>query len=664
MRTTHSTSRRPFAAIRRAFSLIEALVAVAAIAVIGAALATVFQSVGDTVTGGREISRFNALADRVEQQMRADIDRMSRDGFLLMRHVAVGATRSNPLGLADAPNRRGIDPVFLDPEDPSPRARRADELLFFARGQFSTARSPISDTLPPATGSAARIYYGHGVRLPEEQRYPRTVDGEDTQQFDLIDVDDARAIDGWNPPGGNLRGFSELRLGGSLAAGTQTLGERGPNEFAADWTLLRHAAVLVEPTSSSGSPADNGGTIIIQGRERRLNDAVRRLVSDSPFQIGGQPAAYSPFRTVQLFVDPTPVGGTDPLDSQVNLRSLVLSNDAYSFAGAPAMASGLVDILSGSLTGRYTGVRDIVTRAQADPATGDRTPYLPTALGSGGVVPLTNWQSRFGDEIDLGDIPEQNRALVAQHLWMLDALPHAGPPRSWFGADRELDLISRMRYDELTPSWREQLYALQRAGTNPAALEAATMRLADQEVLGASIFVPRCTEFIVEWSFGDRITDQMNPRFGELIWHGLPRYEDLDRDGIVDATGGTPEFVVLPYPRVPDPSDASGEGPLVGKTTAGHAHPQRLIHGLTPGLFAVDAGQGPGDLGVDYPGGIELISAFGYFDPTYEPTADIPSVDWPWPALLRVTISLAADNDPLNERTFQFVFEVPDNGTL
>ena len=64
------------------------------------------------------------------------------------------------------------------------------------------------------------------------------------------------------------------------------------------------------------------------------------------------------------------------------------------------------------------------------------------------------------------------------------------------------------------------------------------------------------------------------------------------------------------------------------------------------------------------------MSYFGYHDPTFDPddpnrngnTSDAALAEsnpWPWPKLLRVTISLADPNDPSIEETFQFVIDLP-----
>ena len=73
------------------------------------------------------------------------------------------------------------------------------------------------------------------------------------------------------------------------------------------------------------------------------------------------------------------------------------------------------------------------------------------------------------------------------------------------------------------------------------------------------------------------------------------------------------------------------------------------------------------DRGRQFATDVPLYSFFGYVDPTYNPTVlpfdqskgDPDTVEWPWPKLLRFTISLVDAADPSVEQTFQFVVDLP-----
>ncbi|MEO0716958.1 MAG: hypothetical protein AAFY58_08210 [Planctomycetota bacterium] len=53
-------------------------------------------------------------------------------------------------------------------------------------------------------------------------------------------------------------------------------------------------------------------------------------------------------------------------------------------------------------------------------------------------------------------------------------------------------------------------------------------------------------------------------------------------------------------------------------------------------------------------------ATFGFIDPTFNSaTADDLVMPWPWPKLIRVTVTIADEIDPTIEQTFQFVLEAP-----
>jgi hypothetical protein len=67
---------------------------------------------------------------------------------------------------------------------------------------------------------------------------------------------------------------------------------------------------------------------------------------------------------------------------------------------------------------------------------------------------------------------------------------------------------------------------------------------------------------------------------------------------------------------------------------------------------------------------VSLTTYFGYIDPIFNADADgngqldpgesrVGLLRWPWPRLIRVTITLADPIDPTIETSFQFVFNTP-----
>jgi hypothetical protein len=213
---------------------------------------------------------------------------------------------------------------------------------------------------------------------------------------------------------------------------------------------------------------------------------------------------------------------------------------------------------------------------------------------------------------------------------MADALP----AESDFGAS---SAERRMRFE---PSPPDYLGTLGASGTpGQAFADNVSWRRTDQTMLCASNFVPGCTEFIVEWSFGNVFPPDYTDtaKRGQLIWHGLSR----------TVSGDVVAKPYLPQGIPNNEAAATGvavtaEGSVPG-TRFVFAIPNEHIHYLPPGMGLNQSST--------------LYSCFGYLDPVYS-TPSV-SVDSPWPTMIRITMSLTDPASPGAERTFEFVFEVP-----
>ncbi|MCW5766414.1 MAG: prepilin-type N-terminal cleavage/methylation domain-containing protein, partial [Phycisphaeraceae bacterium] len=101
VRTPRSTARPP----RRAFTLVEVLVAIGAVALLAVGIAQIFSVIGKTVGAGRRLSNLTTFANVLERRLRADVESITRDGFIVVRHdVAAGGAA-----------------IALSPTDASPR---------------------------------------------------------------------------------------------------------------------------------------------------------------------------------------------------------------------------------------------------------------------------------------------------------------------------------------------------------------------------------------------------------------------------------------------------------------------------------------------------------------------------------------------------------------
>ncbi len=618
------------------FTLVEMLVAIGAVAFVAVGIASIFASVGDTVSQGRSVSAITQYAAVLERQMREDFANMTRDGYLIIRHE--DANEGNPV------------PLF--PGQINARERRIDEIMFFTSTPSRSAREPFAPGYV-AEGSSARVYYGMGQRLTE--------DLDPNSQFLEPDIVDENRTTG-----------EEERLGFSGSW----------NEFASDWTLLRHETTLVIPGGSLGDDPGIAGLTQAQWADNRL-------------QIALQPAAESIFRSVNR-MDTSSC--TDRFPDVEIVRTVILGSGDPNVSGV--FESGLVDVATTSLE----EIRAVVEASPGIVQVGFGSPaefvYASPVEVQGDCV-FYQGLGLAGNGVPVGPVG-------VQQAWMLNGLPApshefditfnpgtavpAGEEFSTYNAaiieppDR-----SRIRYEFEPP---DIFGPLTLAGDESA------IRLADQYALSASGFIPRVSEFIVEWSFG-KLDDE-----GRLIWHGRERGIDVDKDG-------TDDQFVLPYPQYQSPlrSGPTDPAPRAGaffvpyelRNPAVAGSPgvgddrlrfntdeptlDELPGAITDGDFA-DAGDFYGSYPV-YPQlihGVEVsgapadaatVSYFGYTIPFFNPddpdgdsasasasTADAALDDtlaWPWPELVRVTVSLVDPGDETIERTFQYVFPTPGN---
>lgn len=580
----------------RGFTLAETLVAIGAVAVISVGLASIFQSVGKTLTAGKRVSAFTQYATLVERQMRDDFERMTRQGFLVIHHkYAV-----DPAG----------DRINVIPFEGATTAssRRIDEILFFATGDFASAREPMAPGAIARSGNAA-IYYGHGAR------WPITFGAA----YEFPEVNTA-------PPA-----YPQLTLGYAPSFGTPV--DEYPNQHATSWTLLRQVTLLTPLASTETRYAPNGAF----GYPANSN-----FLMDQDLQVALQPASSSLFRVLSRFFPagtggPTIPGGMRPLRDATGPGLIGTRGERH---------SGLIDIATTDLS----EVRSLSQSLNR----GDQSAQLrPEDVGA--AADFNNFRAdQIGDDTDNPIARPGGFNLIAEltqagiqtgsgwdadalsniQAWMRQAFPanSFGDPSS--GPDDEAHV--RMRYELEPPKYFV-------AASIGRELE-RTFRRADQLMLTSAVFVPRCSEFIVEWSLG-----QTDP-FGRTLWYGGR-----------ELTGGpaSPETIRL-YPGSP-PNVTDPDAWYRPFGYLGLEAPAASDHALSPFLIydfdSID----------DYANTTALNQAtahFGYVDPTWPGSGSLSSGEpqtlaWPWPKLIRVTMTLADPTDPSVEETFQFVFEVP-----
>ena len=587
---------------RSGFTLVELMVAIGAIAIIAVGIASIFAAIGRTVAGGRRVGQLNQYAALIERQMRSDFEAMTRDGVLMIRHQFADVDGDGTVNLAD-PTEPDAVALYADDDPGERRYRRIDEILFMSEGEFTSSRTAIVPGLN-ATSSEAMIYYGHGIRLDPIYDY----DGNPVE-YELPQVDDGTYHLGgsaaYNP---NKPFRAELALG--YDDGTN------PNRFASDWTLLRRQTLLAPPNGSEQYLPD------LDALDDFGFSAPYLEVRDSEIQIGGQPAATSAFRSLAARF---PVDYPFPADF---IRGSGSNNDGDRY---PALVSGVVDVATTDLAEIRRYISDIGEYPWNIGAETD----LFNPAGMTGLL-----DDRVSATLDTGNI---NNDLLRIQAWMDDLFPTPAyvNNRPYWGRTRYepnfpdfVGLVGTAYQDNAGQPWTQ------------------SYRLADQRALSASVFIPHCTEFIVEYSFGQVYDNTSSPMHGPLIWYGAQR--QLERPD------GTRRNVTLRYPY--EQTD-----PNYGITSQTYSVQYDRLDGST-GTRALDPrlvyGQPGSGNGADP---TVLTARFGYNDPTYRPSdpdVDPPTVEWAWPKLIRVTLTLADPNDPSIEQTFQFVFETPQADSI
>lgn len=240
-------------------------------------------------------------------------------------------------------------------------------------------------------------------------------------------------------------------------------------------------------------------------------------------------------------------------------------------------------------------------------------------------------------------------------------VPSVAAAQSLGAADSALRTVQEVqaRMRELLPadsdSGRRMLVAPEPPNLLGTGGAQTTGERADQLMISQHVLAARCTEFIVEWSFGEVYTnpgDSSDPQNGRLIWYGLDR-DVVDPDptdatrsvvtsrvrrfpSVMTLTAGTervyPQVTVNDgtqlYPLDSDPLDPSQ--PIRRETSggAGASQPQPVVplrwrdgtlaFRKVPSLLVGPLASGADDA-FDNVASRAHYSYFGPFDPTFRP---------------------------------------------
>ena len=343
----------------------------------------------------------------------------------------------------------------------------------------------------------------------------------------------------------------------------------------------------------------------------------RTRLSENEVQIATQPAASSIFRSLARVVSIV-APGVPPQRNQLARSVTGSSGDPGS--AFPQLSSGLVDLATTDLN----EIRTIVQTFDPNPWDANLLArYNSVAYTNPGAGPNPNWDTAF--KVGAAPTPDLDR----MHAWMEDAFPTQSDR---FGRNDPTDPRgARMRAEIAPPDYLNVLQDLQ--GTAGEDAVALLVRRADQSMLTHGAVAPRCTEFIVEWSFGKTVNSAANN--SEMQWYGtgdtMQRFTQYN-DGL--------QFRYLPF---------TGRAGLPSEVT-GHYARRMLIYGATV----------PPDTQTQ-------TAHFGFYDPYYEPAVNGSNIEryspavvpWAWPKLVRITVALVDEREPLKEERFQWIFEMP-----
>jgi type II secretory pathway pseudopilin PulG len=694
---------------RGGFTLLELIVAVGVAALMALAMASIFDAVGRTINGGRRLSDLSVYAAMLETAMRRDFDSMSREGFMVIRNeeswIPAGGTAGEW-----TPNL-----VKLTREDrTSGRIRRLDEIMFFSKGSYVSQRDPVNvDRV--AQSNAARIYYGHGRRKVDIAGVPTTTSTYD----DLRRLDPFRAPAFDDPNSGSSGNIST----GSWFGQSPAAGYTNPNQFASDWTLLRQVTLLCPASTSANAPQSS--TFGQSGN----NGVTLSKLSDSPRQVALQPAASSLFLSLAAFQPYSNAGGDKSYDQPLWVEAL----ENAGITGAkttvfPTFESGLIDVAVTSLSELESQI-DPKNWAIRQNAGGLTNYLLPAVFRSRNWTPLEPVRSSVALESSKAKTASnggpafiepalvyEDRTLqgmpmvAATQSWMIDAMPATSTAATY----RQIPAVNvgqiqgsvifqrvpesgrtRVRAEENPPA---MFVALKQPQTNADEQLKKAMAIADQQMLMRSGFVPHCSEFVVEWSMGERYRSD-HPRSRELVWYGLPRRQPTNGSGkfapplsgrptpdslkpFVDENGdGTDDLLDLTQVSSkkmydPNPNEAKNAGvypasdyyvlrpQFAGESVASYnarvaretARERLMVHGSHTGISGVNASESFID---EQLRAGTLNAFFGYSFPLAE-SAGGEQEEWPWPRFIRITVSLSDPADASYEQQFQMVFAVPE----
>jgi len=296
---------------RLGFTLIELLVAVAILVVVVAAVGKIFGTVSKVTSIGESTSSFLQAAPAVERQIRRDFDRLSHDGFLVIRNIRVRNDVNRGPGDTTTP--------LLDPTLPETAFLRSDQLLFFAEGVDSSSAFSGTDELSISgnqQSAVSRVTIGHGFQMPESGSL-----------IDPIGFNDGKPLVPW---AFDFAGDPQLETqrwpSPPFQQGPRIYGTQPPSN---EWVLARQRVLL----------ADDGASPLFFGSNRRNSTASiwrdsspgdwASTASDDALVAGRVDFAGSTIEDIRRIVLTRPNGTDRPWTGVADSQRAVMTDALY-----------------------------------------------------------------------------------------------------------------------------------------------------------------------------------------------------------------------------------------------------------------------------------------------------------------------------------------------
>ena len=664
--------------MRRAFTVIELLVAVVVLLAVIIATSKIFNTASKVSSTGEANADVLQQGTVIEEQLRRDLQRICRDGFMAIQCVEVP---NNVNVAAGGP--------LLNPQLPAAATVRCDQLVFFTAGSETSARwAGPGDLVAAGGGQRARVAmvrYGHGVQMPGLPNDPVNDPPQVNSPVRPIITGVVGAARAPIVPWTWTSVASNSRVGWRYGTTNEPANPRvSPNQpEARQWVLARKATLL----------ADDGGRAIYYPEPIDLALAGTQGASAAPSVFGDRSNTTSQAPSV-----------SDALSYYQETRDRNWISWSQNVIPSPLLQSGWVDVAASDL--------DKVRRFVA-PTLRLATPIeLPPSV-----------------EVDSVSAPWTSFAGLAPTAaapplgWPLDT---SSPDEDWPAATQVTVVGANMPPNGTVTSYTTQRDRIMRGvfGTPatqavptgiapfvgllgwPRAEKAATNNDRKSEMLVSPTLVTNCSSFRVDWTWeagtgrqvdgsgaiiGKQVRELPN---GSLVPVRVVTGLGYDQSNITNlwVLRGYEPFAVAPWAAIDrDPPSRSGGQPWFGLPDAAAGVtlaqqvmpivPHQVVGGGAPFEFTnrhmgVVAQSVEGIAGAAFPGnpaaittplpGIRAYTAvFGFNqEEAYVVTPDGTVVlrdDYtPWPTQLRITATIHDPRLVLDRgREFQFVIDVP-----